>query len=76
MISKIGDRYKFKFAHNDEYHIWEICDVGKAVIVESTSHKKVGDTSNFRLVIPSYYEYLGNFNKDSNFNELYNLMNS
>lgn len=70
----VGDRFRYQGATH--YHIWEVISPDEIIIVEALWPTQIGyKFTNVRNFNPENYDYLGNFNKMSNFTELYNLMN-
>lgn len=77
MEIKIGDR--FRFGDDTFYHIWEITSNAKCIVIYSNDETPVGRIGYWRTPEEwrsTSYTYLGNYNKCSNFEELYNLLNS
>ena len=70
----VGDR--FRYQGETHSHVWEVISPDEIIIVEGDPPVGLGykfsNVSNFK---PEDYEYLGNFWKDTNFNQLYNLLN-
>ena len=78
-IPQPGDRYKLK---NNVFTI-EYIDDGKYVCIDNTkgsTYVPIGEIldtkQSFIRIQLDNYDYIGNFNKMSNFDALYNLLNS
>lgn len=74
-MSRVGDRYQF--GDDINFHIWEIISDTKCIVIYSNDAVELGTVGKCRNEKwpPNLYKYLGNFSKDSNFNELYELFN-
>ena len=77
LVHNIGDRFKYIHGDPDYFNIWEVITITRniinAKIIDSTYPPNIGATS----IIPSFndsYEYLGNFSKSDNFNNLYSIL--
>ena len=74
---KAGDRYKrINRLSKVVNSIWERTGEFEGVCVVSTNREcSVGDVGQWMFEDSSSWEYLGNFSKENNFNQLYNLFN-